>query len=166
MGNIYDDTFEQKQLLRELADKIKQKQRLIKMMHKDEKDGLYGQVKDYRINNIEFRESVTGRYEIVKWYPNTTYYNKLDEYLKDGYCLSACGGWVKSHLHSIDISFFSTLELCYTIATLEYNAEEESTELKSVGERLLKLSKKERKDFWKIYEKGSIFVKKKNKKNE
>lgn len=115
-----------------------------------------------RINNIEFRESITGRFEIVKWYSNTDYYNKLDEFLEGDYHLSPDNKWVKNSYHSIDISFFSKPELCYTIATLEHDADENTTDLTSVGERLLKLSKKERKVFWQVYKKASKIIKKIN----
>lgn len=138
------NTSKQIELLKELAVKIKQKQKIM------------------RVGNIEFRESITGRFEIIRWYPNTTYYNKLDEFLENDYHLSPDNTWVKNSYRSIDISFFSKPELCFSIASLEFDKDENTTDLTSVGERLLKLSKKERKDFWKIYKKASKFIKKKN----
>lgn len=101
-----------------------------------------------RINNIECRFS-QGRYEIVKWQPNC-YYGKKQEYLDNGYYEK--DGFLSSGNLGIDTTLFSREETCYTIATLTYDADEYCCEMRTVGPRLLELDKKEREDFFTVYE--------------
>ena len=101
-----------------------------------------------RINQIECRFS-QGRYEIVKWQPNA-YYNKQQEYIDNGWELS--GGFYRSNNISIGESCFVNPETCYTIATLHYDKGEGCCDMKTVGSRLLELSKLERADFFAVYE--------------
>jgi hypothetical protein len=43
-------------------------------------------------------------------------------------------------------------ESCYTIATLHYDGDEGCCDMKTIGPRLLQLSKPERDDFFTVYE--------------
>jgi hypothetical protein len=101
-----------------------------------------------RINQIECRWS-QGRYEIVKWQPNG-YYNKQQEYIDNGWELS--GGFYRLNNTSIDANCFVNPESCYTIATLHYDGDEGCCDMKTIGPRLLQLSKPERDDFFTVYE--------------
>lgn len=101
-----------------------------------------------RINNIECRFS-QGRYEIIKWQPNC-YYGKKQEYLDNGY--EEVNGFLRYNNHSIQATFFDREETCYTVATLKYDADEYCCDMSTVGPRLLELDKKEREDFFTVYE--------------
>ncbi len=101
-----------------------------------------------RINNIECRFS-QGRYEIIKWQPNC-YFEKEQEYLDNGYVLS--GDFYRKDNVSIQATFFSLPETCYTVATLTYDADEYCCEMKTVGPRLIELDKTDRADFFAVYE--------------
>lgn len=106
-----------------------------------------------RINNIECRLLQT-RYEIIKWYPNE-YYNAEQKLIEEGYekVEFGNGNWsMKKDYHSITSSCFKNPESCYVIAWLKYDGNEFCTELESVGSRLLDLNKKERDDFFTVYE--------------
>ena len=101
-----------------------------------------------RINQIECRFS-QGRYEIVKWQPNR-YYNKQQEYIDNGWELS--GGMYRLNNTNISEGCFVNPETCYTIATLHYDDGECCCDMRTVGPRLLDLSKSERVDFFAVYE--------------
>ena len=101
-----------------------------------------------RINQIECRFS-QGRYEIVKWQPNC-YYNKQQEYIDNGWELS--GGFYRLNNTSIDANCFVNPDTCYTIATSHHDKGEGCCDLKTVGSRLLELSRPERVDFFAVYE--------------
>jgi hypothetical protein len=106
-----------------------------------------------RIDNIECRFS-HGRYDIIKWYPND-YYGKEEKMIEeDGYERVEYGnggfGLRKDH-HTIDSSCFQNPESCYTVAYLEYDDDEQCCDLTTVGPRLLKLKKKDRKAFFQVY---------------
>ena len=91
------------------------------------------------------------RLDIVRYYP-CEYYGKLDEYIADGWETVEEGTHLKKDRCTISKSFFDREELCYTIAYIIYDPREVCTDLKSVGERLLSLSKKDRADFFEVYE--------------
>jgi hypothetical protein len=101
-----------------------------------------------RINQIECRFS-QGRYEIIKWQPNG-YYNKQQEYIDNGWELS--GGMYRLNNTSISEGCFVNPETCYTLATLHYDNGEGCCDMRTVGPRLLDLSKLERTDFFAVYE--------------
>jgi len=106
-----------------------------------------------RIDNIECRFS-HGRYDIIKWYPND-YYGKEEKMVEEeGYERVEYGnggfGLKKDH-HTIDSSCFKNSESCYTIAYLGYDDDEQCCDLTTVGPRLLKLKKKDRKAFFQVY---------------
>jgi hypothetical protein len=101
-----------------------------------------------RINQIECRFS-QGRYEIIKWQPNC-YYGKKQEYLDNGY--EEVNGFLRYNNLSIQATFFDREETCYTVATLTYDADEYCCDMRTVGPRLLELSKAERADFFAVYE--------------
>jgi len=106
-----------------------------------------------RINQIECRFS-QGRYEIVKWFTNP-HYGAEERYLADGYerVEGKNGTWsMQTRCHSIHSSCFENPESCYTVATLDYRKDEGCCDLKTVGSRLLELSKTERADFFAVYE--------------
>ena len=106
-----------------------------------------------RINNIECRFS-QGRYEIVKWFTNP-HYGAEERYLADGYerVEGTDGNWsMRTRTHSIHSSCFQNPESCYTIATLHYDDGECCCDMRTVGPRLLDLSKSERVDFFAVYE--------------
>jgi hypothetical protein len=106
-----------------------------------------------RINDIECRFSQE-RYEIVKWYSNT-YYGAEDRLISEGYEKVSYPNdrWqMKKDWHNIDMSCFVNPESCYTIATLHYDSDEGCCDMKTVGPRLLELSKTERADFFAVYE--------------
>lgn len=106
-----------------------------------------------RINQIECRFS-QGRYEIIKWFTNP-HYGAEERYLADGYerVEGENGTWsMRTRCHSIHSSCFENSESCYTIATLHYDKDERCCDLKTVGPRVLKLSKPERADFFAVYE--------------
>lgn len=109
-----------------------------------------------RINNIEFRKYTTTKtdtplYEIVKYEPNP-YYNKLQEYLSYGYEVNSDKVVSEKDRLSIDLSLFYIRETCFGIASL--SCEEDRHELKSVGTRLLNLTKEEFDDFYEVYKLG------------
>jgi len=101
-----------------------------------------------RINQIECRFS-QGRYEIVKWYPNS-YYGKEQEYVDNGWEVGE--EFYRLNNTSIHKNCFVNPESCYTIATLHYDSDEACCDMKTIGPRLLQLSKPERDDFFAVYE--------------
>lgn len=106
-----------------------------------------------RINNIECR-LLNGHYEIVKWFPNE-YYNAEQKLIEEGYkkITYENGDWsMKNGSITITGSCFKNPESCCVIAWLRYDGNEFCTDLESVGDRLLKLNKKEREDFFTVYE--------------
>ena len=117
-----------------------------------------------RINNIECRLLQT-RYEIIKWYPNE-YYNTEQKLIEEGYekIEFGNGDWsLKKDYHSINSSCFKNPESCHVIAWLKYDGNEFCTELESVGSRLLGLNKKERDDFFTVYELANKMILEKEK---
>jgi len=101
-----------------------------------------------RINQIECRFS-QGRYEIVRWQPNS-YYNKQEEYLASGWELS--NGFYRKDFTSVSEGCFVNPETCYTIATLHYVDGEGCCDMRTVGPRLLELDRTDREDFFAVYE--------------
>ena len=117
-----------------------------------------------RIENIECRFA-QNQYEFVKWYPNEYYGNKA-QLIAEGYELIVSQdddfSLVKHNYH-IHGSCFLNPESCYTIATIVYDKNEHCTEIKSVGNRLLGLTKKERNYFFEVYQYADKQIKKENK---
>lgn len=116
-----------------------------------------------RIDNIECRFS-QDRYEIVKWYPNK-YYGSEESMIEEGYerIIYDSGGWaLQKDCFTIHASCFADPESCYTIATLQWDADEYCNELISVGSRLLDLSKKERDAFFEVYKYAEDRIKQEN----
>jgi len=101
-----------------------------------------------RINQIECRFS-QGRYEIVKWYPNS-YYGKEQEYVDKGWKVGE--DFYRLNNTSIHKNCFKNPESCYTVATLQYDDDERCCDMQTIGPRLLQLSKPERDDFFAVYE--------------
>jgi hypothetical protein len=116
-----------------------------------------------RIENIECRNS-HGRYEIVKWYPNS-YYGREEGMIEEGYTRITMkdGNWAMTKdWHTVHGSCFVNEESCYTIATLEWDADEWCNELVSVGARLLDLSKEDRDAFFEVYRYAEDRIKQEN----
>jgi hypothetical protein len=120
-----------------------------------------------RIENIECRFS-QNQYEFVKWYLNP-YYGQEATLQEDGYKLIKVDekrfSLTKKN-HFIDGSCFLNPETCYVIATIEYDVNEHCTEIKSVGDRLLGLTKKERNNFFEVYQYADKQIKKESKSND
>lgn len=113
-----------------------------------------------RINNIGARKpayigqppaDAHRRLSIVQYYP-CQYYGKLEEYLADGWECVDDGTRIRKDNCTISKSFFDTEELLMSIADLKYDSSEDCTDLKTVGERVLNLSKENREDFFEVYE--------------
>jgi hypothetical protein len=113
-----------------------------------------------RINNIGARKpayigsppaDAHRRLSIVLYYP-CQYYGKLDEYLADGWEYVDEGTRITKNNCTISKSFFDLEELLMSIADLEYDSSEDCTNLETVGERVLNLSKQNREDFFEVYE--------------
>ena len=111
-------------------------------------------MKSYRVNNIGFRVE-HDTLHIVKYYKNP-YFGNYDKMIEEGWEASSNG------LHrgriTIDNSCFENPERCYTVAILELDEEEYTTNLRTVGCRVLALNKKERSDFFKVYKKAHKYL--------
>jgi hypothetical protein len=124
-----------------------------------------------RINNIECRKYTSTKvdkvfYEIIKWTENE-HYGKEQEYRDNGYVDSFGGDFLQdSNGRSIQKSYFASKETCYMIASLHLNKREPDIELKSVGSRLLDLSKKDRDDLFLVYTIANPKIYKKHFKDE
>ena len=120
-----------------------------------------------RIENIECRFS-QNQYEFVKWYPNK-YFGTKAQLIAEGYELIVSQDddfSLVKHNHHIHGSCFQFPESCYTIATIVYDKNEHCTEIKSAGNRLLGLTKKERNYFFEVYHYADKQIKKENKNND
>ena len=118
-----------------------------------------------RIENLEFKEATYllpkeewpehPSWEIVYWHPNE-YYNRKDEFKTDDnywYQYKNVQEWnVHFRIHK---DCFKHPEICYSIATFEYDENESFYELKFVGDRPLSLDSYERAIFWKLIEYGN-----------
>jgi hypothetical protein len=116
-----------------------------------------------RIDNIECRHS-QGRYEIVKWYPNS-YYGAEEKMIEEGFerVVFPDGKWaLKKDWSTIHGGCFANPESCYTIATLKWHASEYCNDLISVGSRLLDLSKEEQAAFFEVYRYAEDRIKQEN----
>ena len=93
---------------------------------------------------------------IVKYHPNR-YYGELENYLKDGWkdCVLDGIDFIKrkNGRGSVSISkkCFQNKETNYVIAFLKYEKDGGSTQLTSVGDRLLYIENEDKKDFWEVY---------------
>ena len=117
-----------------------------------------------RIENIECRFA-QNQYEFVKWYPNK-YFGTKAQLIADGYELIVSQDddfSLVKHNHHIHGSCFQSPESCFTIATIIYDKNEYCTEIKSVGSRLLDLTKKEKNYFFEVYHYADKQIKKLNK---
>jgi hypothetical protein len=120
-----------------------------------------------RIENIECRFS-QNQYEFVRWYPNK-YFGTKDKLIAEGYKLHNIHDdnfILTKGNHTIHDSCFLNPESCYTIATIVYDKKEYYTEIKSVGNRLLGLTKKERNYFFEVYKYADKQIRKENKSND
>ena len=116
----------------------------------------------YRVNNIAFRIESNGSLHIVKYYPNS-YYGRYDSMVEGGWEKTADGSLYYDSVF-VDKSCFKNPESCYTLALLELDREEYTTNLRTVGDRVLDLNKREREDFFKVYKKAHKYLLKQIKK--
>ena len=102
-----------------------------------------------RINDIQFRNTTDTRGEFIRWSPNPDY-GKLEDYLKDGW-VDEGDMIVQTELYrcSRSKSMFELKEFCYVIAWLEYDNKDEVCDLKTVGDRMLRLENI--RDFMDVY---------------
>jgi hypothetical protein len=117
-----------------------------------------------RIENIECRFS-QNQYEFIRWYPNK-YYGTKAQLIAEGYQLHNIHDdnfILTKGNHTIHDSCFLNPEGCFTIATIVYDKKENCTEIKSTGNRLLGLTKKERNYFFEVYQYADKQIKKENK---
>jgi hypothetical protein len=120
-----------------------------------------------RIENIECRFS-QNQYEFVRWYPNK-YFGTKAQLIAEGYELHNIHNdnfILTKGNHTIHDSCFLNPEGCFTIATIVYDKKENCTEIKSTGNRLLGLTKKERNYFFEVYQYADKQIKKENKSND
>ena len=102
-----------------------------------------------QINDIQFRTTTETNGEFLCWSPNS-YYGKLEEYLKNG--------WVdkgdrvvqtEPYGSSMSKTLFELKETCYVVAWLKYDNKNHVCDLKTVGDRLLRLENVS--DFMEVY---------------
>ena len=120
-----------------------------------------------RIDNIELRVTDIG-YHIIKWYTNE-YYGAEERMIAEGYekVDTGNGEWcMRRDWSTIHASCFKNPESCYTIARLEYFADEDCCELTTVGTRVLDLKKADRKTFFKVYRLAERAIRELNRDND
>jgi|SRR5690606_7307665 len=108
----------------------------------------------YRVNNIGFRVEHNTLY-IVKYYKNK-YFGKYNKMIEDGWEETSNG--LNKGAVTIASSCFKSPESCYTVAILEPDKGEYTTNLRTTGDRVLDLNKKERDDFFKVYKKAHKYL--------
>lgn len=112
-----------------------------------------------RIDNLEIRNTYSS-FELVKYY-NNHYYNKYDEYLKNGYELSFGGEFLTNpdtH-HNIDINYFNLKEYCFVIGFFNLNIEEpEALWIDISAERLTDLNDNELINLRKLIKKSTKYI--------
>ena len=117
-----------------------------------------------RINDIEFRTTAAAKGEFIRWSPNS-YYGKLDEYLQNGW---VDGGdrlvQTEPYMGSISKSLFDLKETCYVIAWLKYDEKDDVCDLKTVGDRMLRLENIH--DFMDVYKIADKKMTEMNKRDE
>lgn len=112
--------------------------------------------RQYRVNNIAFRIESNGSLHIVKYYPNQ-YFGNFDKMVEEGWEPNVNGGLYKDYV-TITKSCFKNPESCYTVAFLEPDEDEYTTNLHTVGQRVLDLNKQDREDFFKVYKKAHKYL--------
>lgn len=110
----------------------------------------------YRVNNIGFRIESNGSLHIVKYYPNQ-YFGNFDKMVSEGWEPNAEGGLYNDYV-IVTSSCFKHPESCYTVAFLELDEDEYTTDLTTVGQRVLDLNKSDRDDFFKVYKKAHKYL--------
>lgn len=115
-----------------------------------------------RIDNLEFRKATYlcespehPAYDIIMWYPNC-YYGKESEYIyderNDCYCPPEY-----PHCY-ISKSCFKHPESCMTIASFEYDKNEDFYEFHFCGNRPIEMPKDYRETFWELIEFGDKYL--------
>lgn len=111
-------------------------------------------MKSYRVNNIGFRVE-HDTLHIVKYYKNP-YFGNYDKMIEEGWEETSNG--LRKGRVNISNSCFKNPESCYTVAILEPDKEEYTTNLRTVGDRVLDLNKNDRNDFFKVYKKAHKYL--------
>lgn len=96
-----------------------------------------------RVGNLELRDK-----EIVLWSKNQ-YYGKMDEMMSEGWKIN--GLYLSYKNTHIQLSIFDKKESCIVIAFFD-NDDDGVSIIHPVGERLLDLNKRDRDNFFKLYE--------------
>ena len=108
----------------------------------------------YRVNNIGFRLEYDTLH-IVKYYKNE-YFGNYDKMIEDGWEETSNG--LRRGLVTVTDSCFKNPDSCYTVAILETDKYGYTTNLRTLGDRVLDLNKKDRNDFFKVYEKAHKYL--------
>jgi hypothetical protein len=120
-----------------------------------------------RVDNIECR-CKDGRYDIICYYRNI-YYGAEEQMISEGWeRVEKDGefyGLRKDH-STITAGCFVNPEHAYSIASLEYDANECCCELTTVGPRVLDLKKKDRKAFFKVYKLAEKAIREENRRRD
>jgi len=108
-------------------------------------------MKSIRIGYHEVRQykgSKEKMYEIIQW-ERCSYFEKLQEYLDNGYTESFLGEFIQKDGHRISRGFFDTKEICFVIAWIK--KDKEGWYLETVLDRLITLSKDDQLKVLEIY---------------
>ena len=120
-----------------------------------------------RINNIECRDQ-NGRYDIVCYYRNI-YYGAEEQMISEGWERVEVNGefyGLRKDHSTITAGCFAKPESAYSIASLEYDANECCCDLTTVGPRVLELKKKDRKAFFKVYKLAEKAIREENRRSD
>lgn len=120
-----------------------------------------------RISNISFEERINLKGEkyvqILNYYPNELF-NLKDEYIKKGYIEKS--GFLEYERYKINIECFNSQECCYVLADVYVDFRETDIYLKTIGNRVLELSKDELIIFFEVYKNSDTFLRNKYLKSE
>jgi len=108
-------------------------------------------MKNIRIGNIEYKGAVSldgEEYEeIVRWYPNS-YYGSEERMKSEGWTFDENGDATSPdgfcHVHS---GMFKSKELCYSIATIDWNRARDEFDVVCVGLRPFELEDESKDDY-------------------
>ena len=123
-----------------------------------------------RIGNLQIRRATYlckapehPSYHIEKWEPNG-YYGNEEKFIDEGdYYRYPDDAYMCIRINK---SCFKHPEICYSIASFEWDDHEGIYELRFVGDRPLHLSKEEREIFWQLIELGEEVLNKHNDEDE
>ena len=118
-----------------------------------------------RINDIEFRTTADAKGEFICWSPNPDY-GKLEAYLNCGWVDEGDNTIVQTEPYRLSMakSMFELKETCCVVAWLKYDEKNEVCDLKTVGDRVLRLENIQ--DFMDVYKIADKKMKEMNKRDE